>query len=211
MPIINSPKIITFEGPDNCGKTTIIEGLKLELTERGYKNVKIVRQPASTPYGEIVYNLHHQYEDVRITGFARQLLHASAHFQFYQDFSEPYDLILMDRSFVSSLAYAYAFPSTEHTRELEANILLEIHTHLMPQKFYPNMICVFGNEPYDHTDIDFENYDKVRKAYTWLTNWSVFKSYLKLTKCKLANVRNDNGKQETTIKTLADIIETSLS
>ena len=49
-------KLITFEGLDGSGKTSVLEGVQKKLEEAG-KTVLVLREPGSTKLGEEIRTL----------------------------------------------------------------------------------------------------------------------------------------------------------
>lgn len=182
--MINTRKIVWLEGPDNVGKTSIIEALSERcLLELGI-NPLVIRQPASCALGRAVYDLHHKYDDLRIDGFARQLLHVSAHIQSYTELSEILHLTpliwLCDRSFLSSIAYGHAFPTMSSSREFETRAIFDLETQFLPNSQKPTHVVFLQNQPFitDENESSLENTEKVRQGYDTLIKLPYVKSFL---------------------------------
>ena len=100
-------RLITIEGLDGAGKTTLATGLETELKELGI-DVELLREPGGVPAAERVRDLVKDPE-VRIQPRAEALLYAAARAQLVQEAVEPRleagTWILLDRFVDSSLAY----------------------------------------------------------------------------------------------------------
>ena len=99
-------KLITFEGIDGSGKTSVIQGVKDQLESKGFK-VLVLREPGTTKLGEHIRELiksdmpRHQTTDL--------FLFIAARNDMVQQVIVPslkiYDYILLDRYTDSTLAY----------------------------------------------------------------------------------------------------------
>jgi dTMP kinase len=100
-------RLITIEGLDGAGKTTLATGLELELKERGV-NVELLREPGGVPAAERIRHLVKDPE-LRIEPRAEALLYAAARAQLVEEAVEPRlkagTWVLLDRFVDSSLAY----------------------------------------------------------------------------------------------------------
>lgn len=203
--IIPSRRVVWLEGADNCGKSTIVQELANLLAAAG-NNVKTISQPRSCQLGEIVYKLHHDYEGVKIDGFARQLLHVASHVQGYQEMAEEnIHVLLSDRSFLSSMAYGYAFPQTEDTKILEVTWIWNIEAYLIPDNLIPTHVIRFINRPHEATKAEYENYEKVNAGYDYVFSLKEMNS-LKDKGTKFINIDNVAGKLSETLDTIIALI-----
>ena len=206
--VINSPRVVAFEGGDNVGKTTIIARLAQRLNETGH-SVQTIRQPASCQLGEAVYNLHHQYDSLPINGFARQLLHVACHLQSYYEMdrveASPF-ILLSDRSFFSSMAYGWAYPTDEKTRDQEVQWIWEIETTLCPKWLIPSHVVLFRNRPYVIENTEWENYERVRDAYLKVFSLPYVVNGLKAVGTKVLHVHNDPGRQGECLDMITEFI-----
>lgn len=100
-------RLITIEGVDGAGKTTLAAGLQGALAERGV-HVRLMREPGGVQTSEAVRAL---VKDAALTVGARAeaLLYAAARAQLVEEALEPTlasgDWVLLDRFVDSSLAY----------------------------------------------------------------------------------------------------------
>ena len=202
--MLHSSKIVYFESCDNCGKTSLIEEVEKRLTQQGLR-VSVVRQPGSTNLGKSIYELHHDYENVQMNGFSRQLLHVAAHLQFYKEFRQEYDVVLFDRSFLSCMAYAHAYPSEESARDFEVRAIFDLETYYLPSSLCPSLTVYLTNPPHTNdANPKYEGYEKVREAYSTLWKLPYLKAFLE--KRPVYAVNNASGKMEASISTIMDLI-----
>jgi dTMP kinase len=100
-------RLITIEGIDGAGKTTLAEGLERELTGRGL-DVRLLREPGGVAAAERVRALVKDPALV-IGARAEALLYAAARAQLVEEAIEPLladgAWVLLDRFVDSSLAY----------------------------------------------------------------------------------------------------------
>jgi dTMP kinase len=100
-------RLITIEGLDGAGKTTLASGLQDALSERGLE-VRLLREPGGVPAAERVRELVKDPQ-LRIGAAAEALLYAAARAQLVEEAIEPLldegVWVLLDRFVDSSLAY----------------------------------------------------------------------------------------------------------
>lgn len=103
---------ITFEGPDGCGKTTIINLIYKDLQKRyGKNNVVLTREPGgkNNIIAEDIRNILLNKLDYKISDRAEALLFAASRAQHVKDFIIPNlnkgKIVLCDRYIHSSLVY----------------------------------------------------------------------------------------------------------
>ena len=100
-------KLITVEGIDGAGKTTLARSLLAALRERGL-NVTLLREPGGVRAAERIRELV-QDPQARIGDRAEALLYAAARAQLVEEALTPLlaegQLVLLDRFVDSSLAY----------------------------------------------------------------------------------------------------------
>jgi dTMP kinase len=107
MSAVASGRLITIEGIDGAGKTTLSASLRDALAERGI-DVRLLREPGGVPASERVRAL---VKDpvLRIGARAEALLYAAARAQLVEEALEPLlaqnTWVLLDRFVDSSLAY----------------------------------------------------------------------------------------------------------
>jgi dTMP kinase len=100
-------RLITLEGIDGAGKTTLAAGLRDALTGRGH-DVQLLREPGGVRAAERIRELVKD-PDSRIGPRAEALLYAAARAQLVEEALRPLlargTLVLLDRFVDSSLAY----------------------------------------------------------------------------------------------------------
>jgi dTMP kinase len=100
-------RLITIEGIDGAGKTTLAAGLERELAARGL-DVRLLREPGGVRVSERIRELVKD-PDLQIGPRAEALLYAAARAQLVEEAVEPLlqagTWVLLDRFVDSSLAY----------------------------------------------------------------------------------------------------------
>ena len=100
-------RLITIEGIDGAGKTTLAEALQAELGGRGV-DVRLLREPGGVAVAERIRELVKDSE-LRIGARAEALLYAAARAQLVEEAIDPLleqgTWVLLDRFVDSSLAY----------------------------------------------------------------------------------------------------------
>jgi dTMP kinase len=100
-------KLITIEGLDGAGKTTLALALRAALQRRGI-DASLMREPGGVRAAELIRGLVKD-PDLRIGARAEALLYAAARAQLVEEALEPLlargELVLLDRFVDSSLAY----------------------------------------------------------------------------------------------------------
>jgi dTMP kinase len=104
---MNRGRLITIEGIDGAGKTTLAVGLLEALTARGVE-VELLREPGGVPAAERIRELVIDPE-LHVTARSEALLYAAARAQLVEEAIDPLlsrgSWALLDRFIDSSLAY----------------------------------------------------------------------------------------------------------
>ena len=104
---MNRGRLITIEGIDGAGKSTLAAGLLDALTARGLE-VELLREPGGVPAAERIRELVID-PDLQVTARTEALLYAAARAQLVEEAIEPRlargTWLLLDRFIDSSLAY----------------------------------------------------------------------------------------------------------
>src|SRR5919109_3508221 len=104
---MNRGRLITIEGIDGAGKTTLAAGLLEALAARGL-DVELLREPGGVPAAERIRELVID-PDLHMTARTEALLYAAARAQLVEEAIEPLlsrgTWVLLDRFIDSSLAY----------------------------------------------------------------------------------------------------------
>lgn len=105
---MNRGRLITIEGLDGAGKTTLAHGLADALRARGVGEVVLLREPGGVAASERIRTLVKD-PDLRVGARAEALLYAAARAQLVEEALEPAlargAWVLLDRFVDSSLAY----------------------------------------------------------------------------------------------------------
>ena len=100
--------LITFEGPEGSGKTTMARWLSGFLQGKGYR-VLFTREPGGTPVGEAIRELLHAHEHADMTARTEALLFCAARAQLVERVIRPFlaggGIVVSDRYADSTLAY----------------------------------------------------------------------------------------------------------
>jgi dTMP kinase len=104
---MNRGRLITIEGLDGAGKTTLAAGLEAALAERGV-DIRVLREPGGVEVAERIRELVKD-PALRVGARAEALLYAAARAQLVEEALEPLlssgTWVLLDRFVDSSLAY----------------------------------------------------------------------------------------------------------
>ena len=107
VPAVARGKLITIEGIDGAGKSTLAQALARELAARGHR-VELLREPGGVDVSERIRALV-QDSALAVTPRAEALLYAAARAQLVQERLGPLlhedGIVLLDRFVDSSLAY----------------------------------------------------------------------------------------------------------
>lgn len=104
-------KFITFEGPDGCGKSTIVTEIYEWLSKEFSNQVVLTREPGGNNniIAEDIRNILLNHLEYKINYQAEALLYAASRAQHVHDFIIPHlqqnDIVLCDRYVHSSLVY----------------------------------------------------------------------------------------------------------
>ncbi|HET6869387.1 MAG TPA: dTMP kinase [Solirubrobacteraceae bacterium] len=100
-------RLITIEGIDGAGKSTLAAGLRDALTDLGV-DIKLLREPGGVPASERIREVVID-PDLHVTARTEALLYAAARAQLVEEAIEPVlatgSWLLLDRFIDSSLAY----------------------------------------------------------------------------------------------------------
>ncbi|NMH74498.1 dTMP kinase [Bacillus sp. RO2] len=174
---------ITFEGPEGAGKTSVIQKLAAELTEREYP-ILLTREPGGISIAEQIRNVILDCDNTEMDARTEALLYAAARRQHLVErvipALEENKIVLCDRFIDSSLAYQ------GHARGIGVEDVLSIN-EFATEKMMPSLTIFFDIEPeaglkrieannnreinrLDQEKLDFhykvkEGYDLVKEKY----------------------------------------------
>lgn len=166
-------KLISFEGIDGVGKSTVVDAVYEKLSIKGY-NVCMLRDPGSSEMGEQLRNLIKS--DIPRSKLTNLFLYLSARLELVADIEklkDQYEYILLDRYVDSTVAYqAYGQNIDLNTIKTLNDILLEGDKYL-PNKTYYLFLdeqtrlerLAKRTEDLDDIDINTEFLSRVKKGY----------------------------------------------
>ncbi len=134
---------VGFEGIDGSGKTTLITLVLQILTNLGYETLK-TREPGGTPAGQAIRTLL-QHATVELSPLTEAFLFAADRTEHIASVIKPAlkrgDIILSDRTYISSLVYQTDQKLTRATIEEINRIAL--------QGCYPDLVVYVDIQPED--------------------------------------------------------------
>lgn len=170
-------KFITFEGPDGCGKSTVVTAIYDWLTQLFPNKVFLTREPGGSNniIAEDIRNILLNHLDYKINYQAEALLYAASRAQHVHDFILPHikngDIVLCDRYVHSSLVYQ------GYARELGIDQVMKINQFAM-NKTLPNLVILIMVKPetsikrmqnrlakLDRLDLETSLHNKVYQGY----------------------------------------------
>ncbi len=105
---LSSGLLITFEGGEGAGKTTLIEEVARQLQSEGYPLIK-TREPGGTKMGEEIRHLLLQHSDTKVSPYAELCLFLASRAQHVAQVIGPAleekKIVLCDRFNDSTIAY----------------------------------------------------------------------------------------------------------
>lgn len=160
-------RLITIEGLDGAGKTTLATGLEVELRERGV-NVELLREPGGVPAAERIRDLVKDPE-LSIEPRAEALLYAAARAQLVKEAVEPRlkagTWVLLDRFVDSSLAYQGIARGLGAGEVRDLSLL--VTEHLLPDRTFLVLLDpeeAFARSGDHHDRIEREGVDFMRRV-----------------------------------------------
>ena len=171
-------KLISFEGIDGVGKSTVVDAVYEKLSIKGY-NVCMLRDPGSSLMGEQLRSLIKS--DIPRSKLTNLFLYLSARLELVADIEKlknQYDYILLDRYVDSTVAYqAYGQNIDLDTIKTLNDILLDDDKYL-PNKTYYLFLdektrlerLTKRTEDLDDIDTNTEFLSRVKKGYESLLN-----------------------------------------
>lgn len=207
-----------FEGPDGCGKTTLLHKVAESLREYQHLSDKIetTRSPGQTALGKKLRQLVLE-DDLNIDYLSRQILFMADTVSYYNQYlipklqNDPFSVVLQDRSsYISSVIYGMS-----DGLELDPLVrMLSIYKPLKPSKLfvlttsaetcYARRVAGESKNVYDVKPIEF--YQKCCGYYNDL----LIDQRLRLVVSELVYLDNvifiDNGPIEEMVREVAGII-----
>lgn len=166
-------KLISFEGIDGVGKSTVVDAVYEKLSIKGY-NVCLLRDPGSSEIGEQLRFLIKS--DIPRSKLTNLFLYLTARLELVADIEKnknQYDYILLDRYVDSTIAYqAYGQGIDLDTINTLNNILLDNNKYLPNRTYYLFLDektrlerLEKRQEELDNIDTNHEFLSKVNKGY----------------------------------------------
>lgn len=166
-------KLISFEGIDGVGKSTVVDAVYEKLSIKGY-NVCLLRDPGSSDMGEQLRNLIKS--DIPRSKLTNLFLYLTARLELVADIESSkndYDYILLDRYVDSTIAYqGYGQGIDLNIINTLNNILLDNNKYLPDRTYYLFLDektrlerLSKRHDELDDIDINNEFLNKVKKGY----------------------------------------------
>lgn len=171
-------KLITFEGPDGSGKSSVLKGVYEKLKKDGHTNITLTREPGGTPISEAIREVILDPEHTEMDPVTEALLYAASRRQHVVELIKPTlkagEIVLSDRYVDSSLVYQGV------ARGLELELVKKINEFAVEGVFPDLTILVDvpaavgleriekarGKRQYDRLDQEsLEFHEKVRQAF----------------------------------------------
>ena len=166
-------KLISFEGIDGVGKSTVVNAVYEKLSIKGY-NVCLLRDPGSSAMGEQLRSLIKS--DIPRSKLTNLFLYLTARLELVADIENSkidYDYILLDRYVDSTVAYQ------SYGQVIDLNIINTLNNILLDNnKYLPNRTYYLfldektrierlskRQDELDDIDINHEFLNKVKKGY----------------------------------------------
>jgi len=191
--------IISFEGIDGCGKTTLVRKFYNYLISRNF-DVIILHEPGGTQAGEKIRKLLLE-KDLKITDFCELFLYMASRAQLIEEKIKKYlkegKIIILDRYIDSTYAYQ------GYGRKIPLNLIEEIHKIIIGKKFLPDITFLIDEKPENLVEIlKKKNKDRIEKESIYFQK-KVRNGYIQLArKNKRIKIIKREGEKETFIKVL---------
>lgn len=165
---------ISIEGCEGTGKSTLVEGLYVYLTEGGYPQVIKTREPGGTIFGKQVRDLLLNQNTIPIDSRAELLLFLADRAHHVETLIKPAlsenKIIICDRFTDSSLAYQGAARKTRDLEQMEKVCLFATDGLVPDLTFYLDLDPEIGltrikrnKDRLENENIDFHR--RVRRGY----------------------------------------------
>ncbi|MGC8977445.1 MAG: dTMP kinase [Candidatus Ratteibacteria bacterium] len=135
--------IISFEGIDGCGKTTIIKKFFNYLIKKNYEPV-ILHEPGGTEIGEKIRKILLDRNE-KIDKLCELFLYLASRAQLIEEKIKRYvdegKIILLDRYIDSTFAYQ------GYGRGISLEFIKKVHKFLLKKEFMPDLTFLIDEEP----------------------------------------------------------------
>lgn len=166
-------KLISFEGIDGVGKSTVVDAVYEKLSIKGY-NVCLLRDPGSSEIGEQLRNIIKS--DIPCSKLTNLFLYLTARLELVSEIESSknnYDYILLDRYVDSTIAYqGYGQGIDLNIINTLNNILLDNNKYLPDRTYYLFLDektrlerLIKRQDELDNIDTNHKFLSKVKKGY----------------------------------------------
>lgn len=166
--------IVSFEGIDGCGKTTLIKNFYEYLVKNGFRPV-VLHEPGDTIFGEKIRKILLCKKDVKIDKFCELFLYLASRAQLIEEKIKKYKkegkIIILDRYIDSTFAYQ------GYGRGISLKFIDNLHKIILRREFVPDITFLIDEKPENLIEIlkkkrkdriekeSIEFQKKVRKGY----------------------------------------------
>ncbi len=167
-----STKFVAIEGPDGCGKSTIISMLKDYMSKNGLK-VRFTREPGGTDISEQIRDILLNPKNRKMTEYTEAYLYAAARLQHTEEFIVP-SLgegfhVISDRYAMASVCYqGYGRDKNadliDHINKLAVDMIDEVHYIVLMISPEEGIIRKKGQKVLDR--LEMETLDFHKKVYS---------------------------------------------
>ncbi|MCM8807500.1 MAG: dTMP kinase [Candidatus Omnitrophica bacterium] len=199
--------IISFEGIDGCGKTTIVKKFYKYLKKKKLDAI-VLHEPGSTHVGEKIRRILLN-KNISINKYCELFLYLASRIQLIEEKIKKYfdknKIIILDRYIDSTFAYQ------GYGRKIPLKFIEKIHKKLISPKFIPDITFLIDEKPENLIKIlKNKKADRIEKESIEFQK-RVRKGYLKLAKKnkRIKIIRRED--EETTFKKVLKEWETFLN
>ncbi|MCS7180133.1 MAG: dTMP kinase [bacterium] len=165
--------IVSFEGIDGCGKTTIVKKFYQYLLKKNYQ-VIVLHEPGGTKIGDRIRKILLS-KNIEMSKFCELFLYLASRSQLIEEKIkknlERGKIIILDRYIDSTFAYQ------GYGRNISLKFIRDLHSFIIEKKYLPNITFLIDEKPENLIEIlkrknkdrieeeSLEFQKKVRKGY----------------------------------------------
>ena len=188
---MNTPKFITFEGPEGSGKTSVIQAVYKTLQSQGYE-VVVTREPGGVKISEEIRSILLDNQNLGMDAKTEALLFAAARRQHVIEVIKPAldqgKMVLCDRYIDSSLAYQ------GHAREIGIEEVYTLNMFaiesIMPDlTLFIDVKPATGLERVRHNQRSMDRLDNEQLSF----HEKVYEGYMRLAEIEPERIKVLNG------------------